>query len=453
MSSENLKTSRQPTENSKIFKARRDRVAKKILSQDGDTTALIVASHPELIRNDDVHYLYRQDSNLYYLTGFEEPESILLLRPGKNPESIMFVRNKNIERETWDGFRFGPEGTQKEFGIDQVYSIDQFNAKSVELLAGYENVYYRLFKNKEADRSVEKLLLDVKRSFGRTGYGLLSIKDADTFLGEFRLIKDETDLVNLRKGCEISAAAHVKAMRGTKPGMTERQVQALMVAEFYKQGSAREGYNFIVASGNSATTLHYNFNDQVCENGELLLIDAGAEYNYYSGDITRCYPVSGKFSPAQRSVYEGVLKIQKEIITYVKPGIFFKDLHEMATSLLVDLMIELSLVSGRKEDVIKSLEYKKYYAHGIGHWLGMDVHDAGLYFIKGQPRPIEAGMVFTIEPGLYIPGTDKTAPEALRGIGVRIEDNILVTSTGCEILTSAVPKEISEIEKIVGLDA
>ncbi len=447
-----LKTSRKSLENPSIFKFRRSKVISEILKSHGETTAILVSSHPEQIRNDDVHYLHRQDSNLYYLTGFEEPESLLLIRPGKNPESVMFVRSKNIERETWDGFRFGPEGTQAEFGLDAVFSFDQFATKAVEFLSGYENLFYRLFKNKDTDRLVENLLIDLKKAFGRSGYGLLSIKDADTFLGEFRLIKDQHDLANQRKACEISALAHVKAMRGTKPGMTERQVQALLISEFYNHNAAREGYNFIVASGNSATTLHYNFNDQVCENGELLLIDAGAEYNYYSGDITRCYPVNGKFSEAQKKVYEGVLKIQKNIISQIKPGLFFKDLHAMATDQLVDLMLELNLVSGRKEDVIKSLEYKKYYPHGVGHWLGMDVHDAGLYFIKGEPRPIEAGMVFTVEPGLYIPGHDMTAPVTLRGIGVRIEDNILVTATGCEVLTAEVPKEISEIEAIVGKD-
>lgn len=294
------------------------------------------------------------------------------------------------------------------------------------------------------------MLTDLRLSSGRSGYGILTIKDADTLLGEFRLIKDQTDLANLRKACEISAVAHVAAMKGTKPGMTERQIQALMTAEFYKQGAAREGYNFIIASGNSATTLHYNFNDQVCEDGELLLIDAGAEYNYYTGDITRTYPVNGKFSEAQKKVYAGVLKVQKEIINFVKPGIFFKDLHDMGTSLLVDLMFELNLVRGRKEDVIKSLEHKKYYPHGVGHWLGMDVHDAGLYHIKGKPRPLEPGMTFTVEPGLYVPGTDTSAPAELRGIGVRIEDNVIVTEKGCEVMTSGVPKEIEEIEAIVG---
>jgi Xaa-Pro aminopeptidase len=437
---------RKPTENIEIFKRRRDRVVKAM----SPNSALIVAANPEMIRNDDVHYPYRQDSNMYYLTGFEEPESFLLLRPGKNPESVMFVREKNVERETWDGFRFGPEGTQKEFGIDEVYPISNFPQKAAELLKGFDEVYYRLFKNDEADKLVQNLLLDLKRIYGRSGYGLMTIKDADTFLGEFRLKKNEDDLRNQRKACEISAAAHLKAMKMTKPGISERQIQGLLTSEFYNSGSAREGYGFIVASGNNATTLHYNFNDQICESGELLLIDAGSEFNYYSGDITRTYPVNGKFTPAQQRVYAGVLKVQKEIINYIKPGIYFKDLHAMGADLLTQLMLDLGLVSGRKEDVISSLEYKKYYPHGIGHWLGMDVHDAGLYMIRGEARPIEAGMVFTVEPGLYIPATDKSAPEEYRGIGVRIEDNILVTEKGCENLTAGVPKEISEIEAVVG---
>ncbi len=437
---------RKPTENIEIFKRRRDRVIKSMAAN----STLIVASNPEFVRNDDVHYPYRQDSNFYYLTGFEEPESILILRPGQKPESIMFVREKNMERETWDGFRFGPEGTKKEFGIDEVFSISDFPTKAVELLKGFDEVYYRLFKNKQADELLQNLLLSLKRVYGRSGYGLLTIKDADTFLGEFRLKKNEDDLKNQRKACEISADAHLLAMKSTKPGMSEREIQGLMTNEFYKQGSAREGYGFIVASGNNATTLHYNFNDQICENGELLLIDAGAECNFYSGDITRTYPVNGKFSAAQKKVYEGVLKVQKEIINYIKPGIYFKDLHAMGVDLLVQLMLDLGLVSGRKEDVISSLEYKKYYPHGIGHWLGMDVHDAGLYMIRGEARPIEAGMVFTVEPGLYIPAGDQSAPAEYRGIGVRIEDNILVTEKGCDVMTSGVPKEISEIEAIVG---
>jgi Xaa-Pro aminopeptidase len=435
---------RKSTEKIEAFKHRR----KKVVSRLGNA-ALLIAAHPEQIRNDDVHHPYRPDSNMYYLTGFEEPESFLLIRPNANPETVMFVREKNVERETWDGFRFGPEGTKKEFGIDEVYKIDQFEEKCLELLKGYDELYYRLYKNEEADQRVQKVLLNLKRAYGRTGYGLMTIKDADTFIGEFRLKKDEYDLVNQRKACEISAAAHVAAMKFTKPGVNERQVQAVLSHEFYMRGSARPGYSFIVATGNNATTLHYNFNDQECKNGDLLLIDAGAEYNMYSGDITRTFPVNGKFSAAQAKVYEGVLKIQKDIISYVKPGIFFKDLHKMAEDRLTDLMFELGLLSGKKEDAMKANEHRKYYPHGCGHWLGMDVHDAGLYYIRGEARPIEAGMCFTIEPGLYIPADDKSAPAELRGIGVRIEDNIVVTNSGCENLTAGVPKEIAEIEALM----
>jgi len=436
---------RKSIENPEIFKKRRKKV---IAGLDG--AALVVAAHPEQIRNHDVQHFYRQDSNMYYLTGFEEPESFLMLRPGKTPETVMFVRQKNIERETWDGFRFGPAGTQKEFLIDEVYPIEEFETKAVELLKGFESVYYRLFKNPEADHKMQAVLTQLKQSQGRTGYGLLTIKDADTFLGEFRLKKDQDDLLNQRRACEISAEAHVAAMKFTKPGVTERQVQGVMSYIFHMKDSARVGYPYIVASGANATTLHYNFNDQECKNGDLLLIDAGAEYNYYSGDITRTFPVNGRFSAAQKKVYEGVLQIQKEIIDFIKPGIFFKDLHEMGASRLTDLMFELGLLSGRKEDAMKANEHRKYYPHGIGHWLGMDVHDSGLYFIKEEPRPIEEGMCFTIEPGLYIPADDKTAPAELRGIGVRIEDNLVVTRNGCDNLTSGVPKEIDEIEKLVG---
>lgn len=435
---------RKPTENPEIFKRRRQKVLAGLKE-----SALIVAAHPEYVRNDDVHFSYRPDSNFYYLTGFEEPNAILILRPGKTPESVMFVRQKNIERETWDGFRFGPEAAQKEFLMDATYPIEEFETQAIELLKGYEDVYYRLFKNPEVDQKIQNVLLNLKRAYGRSGYGLMGIKDADTFLGEYRLRKNEDDLKNQRLACEITAKAHLEAMKFTKPGVSERQVQAILAHTFYSHGSAREGYNYIVASGNNATTLHYNFNDQICEDGELLLIDAGCEMNLYSGDITRTFPVNGRFSPAQKKVYDGVLKIQKEIIDYIKPGIFFKDLHAMGESRLTDLMIELGLVRGRKEDIMKSNEHRKYYPHGIGHWLGMDVHDAGLYMIKGEPRPIEAGMVFTVEPGLYIPATDKSAPEELRGIGIRIEDNILVTERGSENLTSLVPKEVADIEQVM----
>ncbi len=288
----------------------------------------------------------------------------------------MFVRRRDPERETWDGFRYGPEGCERDFKVDKAYPIDEFEKMAPQLLKEVDRVYYRLYKNQEVDHLMQSVLENAKQMQGRTGYGLLSIHDADTLLGEHRLVKSEYELTQQREACEISAQAHLAAMRFTRPGVTERQVQGVLTHHFFMKGSAREGYNHIVASGNSATTLHYNFNDQVCKDGDLLLIDAGAEYNYYTGDITRTFPVSGKFTDEQARVYEGVLKVQKQIIDFVKPGIVFKELHDMGTSLLTDLMLELGLLSGRKEDLIQALAQKKYYPHGIGHWLGMDVHDA-----------------------------------------------------------------------------
>ena len=436
---------RKPTFDMNIFAERRKKLGQQIPG-----SALVVASHPELIRNHDVHFPYRQDSNMFYLTGWEEPESILIVRPGQTPETVMFVRRRDRERETWDGFRYGPEGCEQEFKIDKCYPIDEFEKIAPQLLSAVDSIYYRQFKNKEVDEKMEHVLNTVKQMRGRTGYGLLSVHDADTLIGEMRLVKSEYELTQLREACEISAQAHLAAMRFTRPGVTERQVQGVLAHNFYMRDSAREGYGFIVASGNAATTLHYNFNDQVCKDGDLLLIDAGAEYNYYTGDITRTYPVNGKFTDEQGRVYEAVLKVQKAIVDFVKPGIVFKDLHDMGTSMLTDAMLELGLLSGRKDDLIQALAQKKYYPHGIGHWLGLDVHDAGLYFKKGEPRPIEANMCFTIEPGLYIPADDTSAPQKYRGIGIRIEDNVRVTSNGVENMTTSVPKEISDIEKVVG---
>ncbi|XGC81023.1 aminopeptidase P family protein [Bdellovibrio bacteriovorus] len=436
---------RKPTSDMSIFAERRKKVGQEITGG-----ALVVSAHPEHIRNHDVHHPYRQDSNLFYLTGWEEPESILILRPGMNPESVMFVRRRDPERETWDGFRYGPEGCEREFKIDKAYPIDEFTKVAPQLLKEVDRVYYRLYKNKELDEQMAGVLQTVKQMSGRTGYGLLPIHDADTLLGEHRLVKSEYELTQMREACEISAQGHLAAMRFTRPGVTERQVQGVLAHHFYMKGSAREGYHPIVASGNAATTLHYNFNDQVCKDGDLLLIDAGAEYNYYTGDITRTFPVNGKFTDEQARVYEAVLKVQKAILDYVKPGIVFKDLHDMGTSLLTDAMLDLGLLSGRKDDLIQALAQKKYYPHGIGHWLGMDVHDAGLYYKKNEPRPIEANMCFTVEPGLYIPADDSSAPAKYRGIGIRIEDNIRVTSSGCENMTSSVPKEIADLEKVVG---
>lgn len=436
---------RQPLENMRIFQERRQKVGDKL--KDG---ILVVASMPEAKRNGNVEHPFRQDSNLYYLTGFEEPQSIFVFRPGRKPETVMFLREKDATRETWDGFRFGTQQTVKDFKIDEVYPIEEFPKHITALMNTADSLYFRFHKNPEVDRWMNEALLAQRLGMGRSGLGLLPVYDADEFLGEFRVIKDDYALHNHRTACELTAEAHTELMKYIKPGVNEREAEGFFIYQVMKRGAARMGYNSIMAGGANACTLHYAFNDEKLKDGDLFLVDAAGEYNYFTSDITRTYPVNGKFSAAQAEVYQAVLDVQKKVINAVKPGVPFNDLQDLGTQLLTEAMLELGLFSGRKEDIIAGGLQKKYYPHGIGHFLGMDVHDAGLYRSRsGQRREIEAGMVFTVEPGLYIPVDDKEAAERYRGIGVRIEDDILVTNSGFEVLTKACPKEIVEIEKLM----
>jgi Xaa-Pro aminopeptidase len=428
-----------------IFKERRQLLAARMKGG-----ALIIHAHPEYIRNNDVHHSYRQDSNMFYLTGFEEPEAILVFRPGQTPETVLFVRPKDVFRETWDGFRYGIEGAEREFKVNKSYLISEFDKMIVDLLRPVERVYYRWNIDTGFDRKMLEVLGHVRGSLGRTGQGHLPVFDSWELIGELRLFKSLYDVGVMRKACEITAGGHVEAMRFTRPGVTERQVMGVLVGNFLMNGAEREGYGTIVASGANATTLHYVFNDQTCRDGELLLIDAGAEINYYGGDVTRTFPVNGKFTEVQRKVYQGVLDLQKDLLDRIKPGLVFKSLQESTIEVLTEFMIELKLLSGDRRQLIESGAYKKYYPHGVGHWLGLDVHDAGLSTLNGEPRALEVGMAFTVEPGIYIPADDLAAPAELRGIGIRIEDNVVVTPSGREVLTSLAPKEISEMETIIG---
>ena len=436
---------RRPGYDMNVFRERRQMLATRAKG-----SAVIIAAHPEMIRNNDVHHSYRQDSNMFYLTGFEEPDSILVFRPGQTPETVMFVRPKDVERETWDGFRYGPEGTEKEYKVDKAYLISDFDKMIVDLLKPVDKVYYRWNTSREFDEKMLNVLDQVRSSLGRTGRGHLPVHDSWELLGEMRLIKSSGEIETMRKACEISANGHIEAMKFTRPGVNERQVHGVLVGSFLMQGAQREGYGTIVASGSAATTLHYVFNDQPCREGDLLLIDAGAEYQYFTGDITRTFPVNGKFSAPQKKVYQAVLDIQKQLVAAVKPGLLFKSMQERTIEALTDVMTELNLLKGARQQLIETNAFKKYYMHGVGHWLGMDVHDCGLHVVNGAPRKLEPGMAFTIEPGLYIPADDMTAPAEFRGIGIRIEDNIVVTSTGQENLTAKAPKEISEMESLIG---
>jgi Xaa-Pro aminopeptidase len=412
--------------------------------------AVILPAQPEAIRNHDVHHPYRQDSGLFYLTGFEEPESVLVFRPGKKPETVMFVRPRDVERETWEGFRFGPEGVVRQFGVEAAYLISDFERVTADLLLDVDRVYYTLFQNSEFDQKMATTLLSTKAKRRRSGRGILPIHDAYPLLGELRLRKSEFELEMLRRAGEISGQAHVEVMKAVQPGVNERVLQGIFTQEILARGAAREGYGTIVATGANATTLHYVFNDEELKAGEMLLIDAGAEFNYYTGDITRTYPVNGKFSAAQGRLYAKVLELQEHLIKMGEPGLPFSNLQESAIEGLVDIMISEKLLTGSREEIIATEKFKKYYPHGVSHYLGSDVHDAGTIELNGGPRLLEAGMVYTIEPGIYIPADDPAAPEDLRGIGIRIEDDIAVTADGFEVLTSSAPKSIADLESVVG---
>ena len=433
---------RKPHVSPKVFKERRQRIASLL-----PNAAVILFSNPEQIRNHDVHHAYRQDTNFYYLTGFEEPESIFVFRPGKTPETVMFCRVRDVERETWDGFRYGPEGVIREFGIDAAYPISEFEKITSELLLEVEKVYYTLFQQADIDVRVAETLKMTKAKRRRSGRGILPIYDSYQMIGEMRVHKSDYEADTLRRACQISAEAHIEVLKATKPGLNERALQGLFVKEIMDRGATREGYGCIVAGGANATTLHYVFNDQVLKDGDLLLIDAGAEFDYYTGDITRTYPISGKFNPAQRRLYAQVLELQKHLCKKVQPGLPLGDMQDTAIDGLIDIMIKEKLLQGSRGEIRENGLFKKYYPHGVSHLLGSDVHDAGLIEVNGQSRILEPGMALTVEPGIYIPADDTSAPAELRGIGIRIEDDVLVTVDGAEVMTHAAPKEIADLER------
>lgn len=436
---------RKPSMNIDYFRARRKRVAQLIPG-----CALVLPAWPEYYRNADNHHNYRAESNLYYLTGFDEQDCCLVLRPGKTPESIMFVRRKNPERETWDGFRYGVEATKEVFGIDQVYAIDEFEKMAPELLRGCERVYYSLFRNHEFDAIFGRAMINIHGYRARFGLGLPPIEDANALMGELRIHKTEEEVEIMRRASAITAEAHVELMKATKPGVTERALHGLFIKSVMEKGAQGEAYSGIVATGNNATTLHYRFNESTLEAGQLILIDCGAEYQFYSGDITRTFPVNGKFSIPQKRIYEKVLKVQKELIAMVKPGLTFSELQRFTIEKMTEILIEEGLLSGTVEENVRNNRHVKYYPHGVSHLLGLDTHDSGALQVKGQSRPMEPGWCITIEPGLYFPENDSNVPKDLRGIGIRIEDDILITQDGAEVMTKGVPKEVAEIEALVG---
>lgn len=436
---------RKPIYDINVFKERRQKLGGMMKG-----AALVVPAHPHLIRNNDCEYPFRQDTNLIYLTGFEEPEAVLVFRPGRHPETTLFVMPKDPTKEVWEGFRFGPDATKDVFGVDQAYTTDQIEKELPLLLEDVDDVYYSMFINKEFDEVMMKTLKHLSVKASRSNSGHLPVKDPKPMIGELRIRKSDFDIQQMRKASQISAEAHIEVMKACRAGINEQALEGVFIKAIMERGCPRVAYNSILAGGANACTLHYVFNDEDIEDGKMLLIDAGAEWKYYSGDITRTYPINGKFNPAQKDLYQAVLDVQKRAVASVKPGHSREGIQKQCISELMDVMMDLKLLTGSKDQHIENKDYMKYYMHGVSHWLGMDVHDAGLVSQNGEPRQLEEGFCLTIEPGLYIPADDENAPAELRGTGIRIEDDILVTVDGYENMTKSCPKEVDELEAIIG---
>lgn len=418
----------------------------QLIDQLGDGVA-VVPTAPERVRNRDSHHPYRFDSYFWYLSGFPEPEAVVVLVGGKTPRSILFCREKNAEKEVWDGFRHGPEAACSAFGFDEAHAISELEAKLPELIANRQTLWHSLGHDAEWDAKISAALNAVRAQSraGKRAPG--EIRDLRGLLDVMRLTKDAHEMAIMRRAADIASAGHVRAMRACRPGMAEYELEAELSYEFRKRGADGHAYTPIVASGANGCILHYIENDKLLAEHSLVLIDAGCELGGYASDISRTFPVSGRFSAAQKDVYEIVLAAQAAAIAAVRPGAAFSAYHDAALRVLVQGMLDLKLVTGTVDGVIESEAYKPWYMHRTGHWLGLDVHDAGEYKDGEDWLKLLPSMALTVEPGLYIrPGAD--VPAHLHGIGIRIEDDVFVTSEGCDVYTTA-PKTVAEIEEVM----
>jgi Xaa-Pro aminopeptidase len=417
----------------------------------GEDCVAIISSARETTRSNDTHYRFRQDSDFYYLTGFEEPEAIAVIAPGhKEHPYMLFVRPRDPEREIWDGRRAGVEGAREQYGADAAFPVAEFDEKLGDLLSGVSNLYYRIGNgNAELD---ETLISQIRRmrAMGRKGvHPPQAIIDTGSILHEMRLIKSDEEIELMQRAADIAAEGHREAMKAARPGMMEYEIEALIEYNFRRNGAAAPAYTSIIGGGANATILHYINNDGELRDGDLLLIDAGAEYRGYASDITRTFPVNGRFTEAQREIYELVLEAQMACIEISRPGVSIDELHQRSVQILTEGMVRLGLLKGDPLKLIEEEKYKQFYMHRLGHFLGLDVHDVGRYHISDESRRVEPGMVMTIEPGLYISPDTKDIPKKYLGIGVRIEDDVLVTSEGHRVLSSKAPKQVEEIEELM----
>ncbi|HSU14049.1 aminopeptidase P N-terminal domain-containing protein [Longimicrobium sp.] len=415
----------------------------------------VLCSAPELIKSRDTEVLYRQDSDFFYLTGFSEPGVAVLTPHDGRHRFTLFVRPRDPERETWNGPRAGVEGATERFGADAAYPLAELDARLKALLEPADAIWYALGSNEKMDRRLVSWIREWRLRRARSGKGPSDVMDPAGILDAMRVVKEPEEIGAIRRACELSAQAHVRAMRAARPGIGEWELANVIDSTFRAAGpDAGPAYPTIVGSGANATILHYVLNAERADDGALVLIDAGAEWGMYCGDITRTFPANGRFTAPQRRVYDAVLRAEEQAIAMVRPGVTIAAIHEATRLLLARELVEMGVLQGDPETIAEGEEIKRFYMHQTSHWLGLDVHDAGDYRARGGDwLPLAAGMVFTIEPGLYIPAAADDVPAEYRGIGVRIEDDVLVTEDGCEVLTRGVPVAPEEIEALVGADA
>jgi Xaa-Pro aminopeptidase len=428
------------------FKRRR----KQLMRIMGADSIAILPAASEAVRNRDVHFRYRPDSDFYYLTGFPEPDAVAVLIPGrKHAEYVLFCRSKDATKAMWDGHMAGQEGAIEEYGADDSFPIDDLDEILPRMLEQKSRIFYAMGCNQELDRRLSEWITSIKCQSRSGLQSPLEIIELDHYLHDLRLYKSRSEISLMRKAANISASAHKKVMQASKPGMKEYQLETVFEHECAMQGAREQAYPSIVGCGDNACVLHYIDNHDELADGKLLLIDAGCELDYYASDITRTFPVNGRFSPAQAELYQIVLDAQLAAIDKVRPGNHWNDPHEAAVRVICRGLLRLGILKGTYANAMKKESYRKYYMHRTGHWLGMDVHDVGDYKVDGAWRLLEPGMVLTVEPGIYIPENASGVAKKYRGIGIRIEDDVVVTRDGHDILSKNAPKQIAEIEALM----
>ena len=434
----------------RIPKSEYARRRKALMEQMEPDSIAILPAAPVYIRNRDVEHVYRQDSDFQYLSGFPEPEAVIALIPGReHGEYVLFCRERDPERELWDGLRAGQDGAISEYGADDAFPIGDIDDILPGLIEGRSRVYYAIGTNEAFDHRLMEWIKTIRAKVRQGAQPPNEFVALDHLLHDMRLYKSGSEVKVMKHAAEISARAHIRAMQASRAGLFEYHLEAELDYEFRKGGAKMPAYGSIVAAGRNACILHYRENDAPLKDGDLVLIDAGCEIDCYASDITRTFPVNGKFSPEQKAIYQLVLAANEEAFKFIAPGRHWNEAHEATVRVITAGLVELGLLQGEVDELIASEAYKPFYMHRAGHWLGMDVHDVGDYKVGGEWRVLEPGMAMTVEPGIYIAADNLLVAKKWRGIGVRIEDDVVVTKTGCEILTGGVPKSVAEIETLM----